>query len=69
VFLQVSNLLDRRYSTGAQLGANAFDAKGGVSARALPQDANGEFPVSRGTLLAPGAPRAAWIGVRYTFGD
>jgi len=37
--------------------------------RPVSQDANGEFPVSRGTLLAPGAPRAAWIGVRYTFGD
>jgi len=68
LFLQISNLLDRRYSSGAQLGANAFDAKGNVSARALPQDANGDYPVSRGTFFAPGAPRAAWVGVRYTFG-
>ena len=69
LFLQVSNLLDRRYSSGAQLGANAFDVQGNVSARALPRDANGDYPVSRGTFFAPGAPRAAWIGARYTFGD
>lgn len=69
LFVQINNVLDRKYSTGAQLGANAFDAKGKVSARAFAQDANGDYPVSRGTFFAPGAPRAAWVGMRYTFGD
>jgi len=68
LFLQVTNLLDRRYTTGGQLGTNGFTANGGYSAQALPQDANGNYPVRRATLLSPGAPRTAWVGVRYTFG-
>jgi outer membrane receptor protein involved in Fe transport len=69
LFVQVNNLLDRRYATAAQLGANGFDANGHFAARALPRDANGDYPVARGTFLAPGAPRAFWVGARYTFGD
>ena len=69
LFVQINNLLDRQYSTGAQLGANGFDANGNFIARPLPVNANGDFPVSRGTFVAPGAPRAVWVGARYTFGD
>ena len=69
LFVQINNFLDRRYSSGAQLGANAFDSNGHIAARALPQDANGDHPVSRGTFFAPGAPRAVWVGVRYSFGS
>jgi len=69
LFVKVGNLLDRKYGTGAQLGADAFDSLGNVSARAWPRNANGDQPVRRGTFYAPGAPRAAWIGMRYTFGD
>lgn len=68
LFLQVTNLLDRRYTTGGQLGTNGFTGNGTYVAQALPQDANGNYPVSRATLLSPGAPRTAWIGLRYTFG-
>jgi len=68
LFVQVTNLLDRRYTTGGQLGTNGFTANGAYIARALPQDANGNYPVSRATLLSPGTPRTAWVGVRYTFG-
>ena len=68
LFLQVTNLLDRRYTTGGQLGINGFTTNGTYIARALPQDANGNYPVSRATLLSSGAPRTAWVGVRYTFG-
>jgi outer membrane receptor protein involved in Fe transport len=67
-FAQVVNLFDRRYATGGQLGAAGFATNGGYLARGLPQNANGDYPVGRASLLAPGAPRAAWIGVRYTFG-
>ena len=67
LFVQVTNLLDRRYTTGGQLGINGFSANGSYVARALPQDANGNYPISRATLLSPGAPRTAWVGVRYTF--
>ena len=69
VFVQVDNLLDRRYATGAQLGANGFDANGNFIARPVPRDANGDYPVSHGSFLAPGAPRAFRAGVRYAFGD
>ena len=67
-FVQVNNLLDRRYTTGGQLGANAFTANGSFIARALPVNANGDFPVPRSTFFAPAAPRTAWVGLRYTFG-
>ena len=69
VFVQLNNALDRRYHSAAQLGANGFDANGNFAARALPQDANGDYPVPRATFFAPGAPRAAWIGVRYALRD
>jgi outer membrane receptor protein involved in Fe transport len=68
LFAQVANLFDRKYATGAQLGANGFDANGNFVARGLPQDANGDFPVSSGTFFAPGAPRAVSLGLRYSFG-
>ncbi len=68
LFLRVGNVLDRRYASAAQLGAYGFDANGGFVARAFPADANGDRPVPRSTFLAPGAPRAAWVGVRYSFG-
>jgi outer membrane receptor protein involved in Fe transport len=68
IFVQVMNLFDRKYTTGGQLGTNGFTANGSYIARALPANANGDFPVSRATLYSPGAPRMAWIGLRYTFG-
>lgn len=69
LFAQVTNLFDRKYATGAQLGANGFDANGNFVARGLPRDAHGDYPVARGTFFAPGAPRAFQVGMRYTFGD
>ncbi len=67
-FVQVSNLFDTRYTTGGQLAANGFTDSGAYIARGLPQNANGDYPVSRASLMSPGAPRAAWVGLRYTFG-
>lgn len=69
LFVQVSNVLDRRYSSGAQLGTNGFDANGRYVARALAADASGSQPVPHTTFLAPGAPRAVWVGWRYRFDD
>ncbi|SCK56704.1 Outer membrane receptor proteins, mostly Fe transport [Variovorax sp. HW608] len=68
VFVQINNLFDRKYVTGGQLGANAFGPGGAFVARPFPANANGDFPLVRATFLAPGAPRTAWLGVRYTFG-
>jgi outer membrane receptor protein involved in Fe transport len=67
-FLQIDNLLDRKYTTAAQLGANAFTVNGAFVARAFPINANGDYPVPRATFFAPGAPRTAWVGLRYSFG-
>jgi len=67
-FVQIANLFNTRYASGGQLGTNGFTAAGAYLARGLPQNANGDYPVSRASLMSPGAPRAAWVGVRYTFG-
>ena len=68
-FALVSNLLDRRYNTAAQLGATAFDANGNVLAQPFPANAAGDRPLQYSTFYAPGAPRAFVVGVRYAFGD
>jgi outer membrane receptor protein involved in Fe transport len=59
LFAKVSNVFDRKYATGGLLGANAFDANGAVQA---PTDWRQE------QFLAPGAPRAAFVGLRIQFG-
>jgi len=61
IFGKVNNLFDRDYSTAGMLGTNIFTG------------ANNTFDTTKtaGTntyLLSPGAPRAAWIGARYSFG-
>ena len=56
--LQVNNLLDRRYSTAAQLGAAGFDANGNFQARAFGGSAAAGFAVQQSTFYAPGAPRS-----------
>jgi outer membrane receptor protein involved in Fe transport len=63
---QISNLFDRRYSTGAQLGAMGFTDEGNFIARPFPP-ADGEFPIRHSTFYAPGAPIRGWIGTRFTF--
>ena len=66
VFLQVDNLLDRRYFTGSQLGSTGFDAAGHFVARPFAGPiVNGERPLLGSTFYAPGAPRAYWFGVKY----
>jgi outer membrane receptor protein involved in Fe transport len=58
VFGKVANLFDRRYASAGLLGENAFDASGALLA---PADwATEQF-------VGPGAPRAAWIGLRMRF--
>ena len=59
LFAKVSNLFDRRYASGGLLAENAFGARGNLQA---PADWRNE------QFVAPGAPRAFWLGVRWTFG-
>ncbi|HNB78689.1 MAG TPA: TonB-dependent receptor [Rhodocyclaceae bacterium] len=58
VFAKVSNIFDRRYSSAGILGENPFGA-GGFNPE--PDEWRRE------TALAPGAPRAGWIGIRASF--
>lgn len=66
LFAQVNNLFDRQYASAAQLGPTGFDANGNYRARPLPADGNGDFPLQHSTFLAPGAPRAFWVGLRVS---
>jgi outer membrane receptor protein involved in Fe transport len=66
LFVQINNLFDREYYTAAQLGATGFTDSGNYIARPFAA-VNGEFPVRHATLLAPGAPRGAWGGIRFRF--
>jgi outer membrane receptor protein involved in Fe transport len=63
---QINNLFDRQYVTGAQLGPTGFTSDGAFSARPLPA-IQGEFPVPQSTFFTPGAPKAAWVGLRLGF--
>jgi outer membrane receptor protein involved in Fe transport len=57
VFARIDNLLDTEYETAAILAENPFDANDQFQAD--PDD------WTRETFFAPGAPRAAWVGVRF----
>lgn len=58
LFAKVNNLFDKRYYTGGMLGETFFEANGTF------MGGDDDFAA----LVAPGAPRAAWVGVRYEFG-
>ncbi|MCX7190613.1 MAG: TonB-dependent receptor [Methylotenera sp.] len=57
LFAKVNNVFDRDYYTGGLLGTNGFTADGVFAAGTGANE----------TFLAPGAPRAGWVGVRYYF--
>jgi outer membrane receptor protein involved in Fe transport len=59
LFAKVSNVFDRRYASGGLLAENAFDSRGSLLA---PADWRHE------QFVAPGAPRALWVGARWSFG-
>jgi len=70
VFAQVNNVFDREYFTGAQLGATGFNSAGNFIARPFAGPiVDGERPLLSSTFVAPGAPRAYWLGLKYTFAD
>jgi outer membrane receptor protein involved in Fe transport len=69
LFAQVNNLFDREYYTASQLGSTGFNAAGNFVARPFAGPiVDGERPLLGSTFQAPGAPRAYWAGVRYSFG-
>ena len=66
-YIQVNNLLDRKYYTGAQLGATGFTAAGNFIARPFPVASNGAYPIVQTTFFAPAAPLGVTGGIRLTF--
>ncbi len=60
-FLKVTNIADKDYASLGILGTNAFNTAD-RSFNANPADWQSE------QFQSPGAPRAAWVGVRYEFG-
>jgi outer membrane receptor protein involved in Fe transport len=60
LFAKVNNVFDRKYYTSGLLGENSFN--GTNNAFATDAESTKEM------FLAPGAPRAAWVGLRYDFG-
>jgi outer membrane receptor protein involved in Fe transport len=61
--IQVNNLFNQRFYTGAQLGPLGFTDAGSYIARPFPA-IRGTFPVRQSTFLAPGAPRGVFGGIR-----
>ncbi len=60
IFANVNNVFDKRYGTAAALAENPFNSAGAFQ--------NSSANWTHETFLAPGAPRAAGIGVRFRFG-
>jgi outer membrane receptor protein involved in Fe transport len=61
VFAKASNIFNKKYATGGMLGENWFEVnQQGVASF------SGEGEGDRQLMV--GAPRAAWIGMRYDFG-
>jgi outer membrane receptor protein involved in Fe transport len=57
-FARVNNIFDKEYYSAGMLGETFFDASGAF------QGGDND----RSFLVAPGAPRAGWVGLRYEFG-
>jgi outer membrane receptor protein involved in Fe transport len=62
VFARVNNVFDRRYSNFAVVGENFFNGPDRTFGPAAGVDPQAE------QFRGPGAPRGAWLGVRYSFG-
>ena len=61
---EIDNLFNQEYATSAQLGASGFTETGTFIAHPFPP-VNGEFPLAHSTFVGPGAPRRAWIALRF----
>jgi outer membrane receptor protein involved in Fe transport len=59
--VNVMNVLNRTYATGAQLGATAFSANGQQFV------SNPGGPQQNSMFVAPGAPRSVWLSMRHSF--
>jgi outer membrane receptor protein involved in Fe transport len=62
LFGRIDNVFDKRYASGGALAENPFVGPGNAFA-ADPDEWRSE------QFVAPGAPRAGWVGVRYRWGS
>jgi outer membrane receptor protein involved in Fe transport len=65
IFAKVNNVFDKEYFTSGTLAMNPLNADG--TRRLNASYANYSQAISE-AFVAPGAPRAAWVGVRWEFG-
>jgi outer membrane receptor protein involved in Fe transport len=66
VVAQVTNVLNKRYATAAQIGVTGFTESAAFIARPFPA-VSGEFPLQQSTFYAPGSPRAFSVATRVKF--
>jgi outer membrane receptor protein involved in Fe transport len=59
LYARFANVLNKQYATAGALAENPFNASG--------QFETDPADWQRETFYAPGAPRAAWVGLRYRF--
>jgi hypothetical protein len=66
MFLRIDNVFDRQYATAGELGLNPF-----APSRWGMRDASGfnynSFDWTHSLFVGPGAPRAFWLGVTYSW--
>jgi len=67
IFVQMNNLFDKHYSTGAQLGTTPFDNNNHFVARPFGTPygtGDGDVPIRTSTFLAPGTPFNLYGGLK-----
>lgn len=71
LFVEVNNVFNHRYSTGAVLATTPFNDAGQMISRPFPAYAAGpqagNYPLRSTTFFAPGAPVDAFGGLKFTF--
>ena len=67
MFAKVDNIFDRRYATAGDLAVNPFTS-GSFGARDSAGFNYNSFDWTHSLFVGPGAPRAVWFGLNYTFG-
>ena len=71
IAVQIDNLWDRHYYTGAQLANTMLNSQGGIVSMPFPNLTKGPLagnaPVESATFFTPGAPRRAWVELRARF--
>ena len=68
LFAKVNNVFDKEYATSGQLGMNALTSSGAINTTTRTSNGSGYTASVAEAFVAPGAPRALWIGARWEFG-